>query len=289
MRKYKKIIKHLGNSEKPSRPNLLICGAARSGTTSLIYYLNEHPKIQFLRNSDFNVIGGVEIGFPFNCLGAAMAHARDECGEYEKVCRRITANVRYIGWRVVYSLIYPHVIMNIAEHLPNTRILISLRDPVETCFSFYSRARADGSWEGSFEEFLRLGELSEQNISRFDARKGWPKILTERNERSVVLERGCYFYQLKRLFRFFSREQVFIINFHRMIRQPEETMQDILAFLDLDCGFHFTRLGEVKSASEKHDHISQETYKRLRDHFSQSDERVFEMLGWPMNAWDYTQ
>lgn len=46
--------------------NFMILGSRRSGTTSLEYYLGEHPQVRFLGEADLAPIGGVARGLPFN-------------------------------------------------------------------------------------------------------------------------------------------------------------------------------------------------------------------------------
>jgi len=45
-------------------PNFLIIGAARSGTTSLYYYLKQHPEISFAKLKEPKYFSSVNRTFP---------------------------------------------------------------------------------------------------------------------------------------------------------------------------------------------------------------------------------
>lgn len=103
--------------------NLIVPGAAKSGTSSLHEYLNQHPKICMSRSKEphhFCRIKKYELG------AASHNELFDEsCG------------VQVFGESSTGYMIWPDSIKKISINLDNPKIIMVLRDPVERAFSHY--------------------------------------------------------------------------------------------------------------------------------------------------------
>ena len=95
----------------------------------------------------------------------------------------------------------------IAELLPDARLLLMLRHPVDRAYSHYGFVVQRRNFRGSFERFL--------------------------DDRPSMLEKGFYGRYLKRYLRFFDRSRVLALVFERAVRDERSTQESLAAFLGL--------------------------------------------------------
>lgn len=148
--------------------NAFIVGAAKSGTTTLYYLLDQHPEVctpavkepNYFSNLDNNS----DLVKPGNGPGDDSTVWTTDEKSYHGLYRpkeehklKIDASVSYL-----YSAT---AAAQIAEYDPDSRIIIVLRNPVERAFSHYKHLLRDGRESVSFEEAL---SREERRIS-----KGW--------------------------------------------------------------------------------------------------------------------
>ncbi len=135
-------------------PNLLIVGAAKSGTTSLHNYLKQHP--------DFFMTDHKEPHFLINNdVGVKRVHkAVTTFSDYQKMFEG-SSEYKYRGESSVMYLPFPDItIRNIKKYLnKDVKIIIMLRNPVERAFAGYlHNVRYNTSENLSFEEAIEKSE-----------------------------------------------------------------------------------------------------------------------------------
>ena len=135
-------------------PNLLIVGAAKSGTTSLHNYLKQHP--------DFFMTDHKEPHFLINNeIGVKRVHkAVTTLSDYQKMFEG-SSEYKYRGESSVMYLPFPDItIRNIKKYLnKDVKIIIMLRNPVERAFAGYlHNVRYNTSENLSFEEAIEKSE-----------------------------------------------------------------------------------------------------------------------------------
>ena len=135
-------------------PNLLIVGAAKSGTTSLHNYLKQHP--------DFFMSDHKEPHFLINNeIGVKRVHkAVTTLSDYQKMFEG-SSEYKYRGESSVMYLPFPDItIRNIKKYLyKDVKIIIMLRNPVERAFAGYlHNVRYNTSENLSFEEAIEKSE-----------------------------------------------------------------------------------------------------------------------------------
>lgn len=124
-----------GSGADPERlPNLVIAGVSKAGTTSLFHYLAQHPEICTADDKELRYFTPLRYG---DQPGPLDAYARRfPVRRAERYAMEATPGYFY-GGRVLAE--------HVRRTLPDPRVIVSLRDPVERCWSWFrfvqSRAR----------------------------------------------------------------------------------------------------------------------------------------------------
>src|SRR5687767_12736237 len=106
-------------------PNFFVCGAARSGTTSLWEYLRQHP--------DIYMPAAIEHKEPsYFCDLYGMS----DWNQYLALFRE-AGNRKRVGEASGPYLTSPESAGRLKEAAPEARIIILLRDPAERAWSLY--------------------------------------------------------------------------------------------------------------------------------------------------------
>ena len=111
-------------------PNLLIVGAAKSGTTSLHNYLKQHPDIFMTQHKEPHFLINSQIGESRVHKGVVRLE------EYKKMFKT-KEEYRYKGESSVMYLAFPEFsIKSIKKYLtPYVKIIIMLRNPIDRAFA----------------------------------------------------------------------------------------------------------------------------------------------------------
>jgi len=216
-----------------NKPDFLIIGAAKAGTSSLVHYLSQHQDIYFspIKEPNFfstdikpeafnekyynNSVIDLDRYFKDQPLEELfLAFLRDQ-ERYHQLFENAEANQvkGEASTSYLYSQEAPH---NIARQLPNVKLIAVLRNPVERAYSHYLMALKFGFTSKSFMEALKEDQAK--------TRKGWG--ISE-----LFLELGFYYEQLKRYYELFPSHQIKIILNEELKHNPESTMKDLTGFL----------------------------------------------------------
>jgi Sulfotransferase domain len=189
-----------------TRPNFIIVGAMRSGTTTLFTYLSRHPDVFMPPQKELHYFD---------------VHYGEGIGWYERwfdvghdVCARGEASQTYM-----YD---PASVERISLDLPSARLIAILRDPVDRAYSHYWMNRSRGREDLSFEEAL-VAEST--RIGRPD---GLDKFVYS------YADRGRYVVQLERLSVTYPRDRLLVLLFDDLVADPDGTAATLYRFLEVD-------------------------------------------------------
>lgn len=135
-------------------PNLLIVGAAKSGTTSLHNYLKQHPDIFMSNHKEPHFLINNEIGV--NRIPKGINNLQDYSNLFSN-----GASHKYRGESSAMYLQFPEIaIKNIDKYLDeDVKIIIMLRNPIERAFSGYQHVKRYNLDEDlDFEDALEISE-----------------------------------------------------------------------------------------------------------------------------------
>jgi hypothetical protein len=192
------------------KPNLFIVGAAKSGTNSLRDWLSQHPNIFFCMMETNYFASDVEGG-------------QDRIKTIKDYMRyfRKAGNQKYIGEKSVRYLMSKLAPKKIKKFNPKSKIIIILRNPAEMMFSWYNQLK---------KNFFELKPSFEKALAKETERK----IRTGKKLRTFFYsEIADYYPQVKRYIKEFGKENVQIILFEDMKKNPQKEYNRILKFLSL--------------------------------------------------------
>ena len=117
-------------------PNLLIVGAAKSGTTSLHNYLIQHPDVFMSKHKEPHFLINNEIGL------SRIPKGINKINDYSNLFLN-SENYQYRGESSAMYLQFPEIaIKNIKKYLDkHVKIIIMLRNPVDRAFSGYQHVK----------------------------------------------------------------------------------------------------------------------------------------------------
>lgn len=206
-----------------SRPDFIIPGASKSGTTSLYHYLDEHQNI-FLPD-------GKEIHFFDRNI-----NYRRGTKYYES--NFVSTDNKGVSGEITPSYFYKNIIYDqaghdgyrwnpdddapsrIYNHYPDLKIILTLRNPITRSYSqFWKNYRQGRERLDSFSAAIRA-ELNEGRAPEYH-----PSCWVYRNRYS---EHVSYWLDL------FDREQILIIIFEEWIANTESTLNKICDFLEVE-------------------------------------------------------
>jgi hypothetical protein len=203
-------------------PNFLIIGAAKAGTTSLHYYLNQHPQIYMspVKEPRFFALEGETLNFRNPDRGinrTSVTSLEDYCKLFHGVTNELA-----IGEASPLYLYSRKAAERIKHYIPQANLIVVLRDPVERAFSCYTHLVREGYEKGSFAEGLRQEESRIQD--------NWAHLWHYKHG-------GFYYAQLKHYFELFDRDQIKVYLYEDLNQDSIAVAQDIFAFLNVDQTF----------------------------------------------------
>jgi len=244
-------------------PDFIIIGAQRCGSTSLYNYLIEHPgilpglmkEVHFFDNHYKKGVNWYRSFFP------RSTSMRNQDNNHQQ--RFIT------GEATPYYLFYPHAPRRIHTTIPDIKLIILLRNPVERAYSHYQHEVRLGVENLTFAEAIEREKLDMPDEAA--------KILRDENYRSFshqnysYLSRGIYIEQLELWNRYFSMDSVLVLKSEDLFTNPGKAVEQTCDFLGVT----------IKTSSKFQIHNSlpyqdmePETHKLLTEYFEPYNDRL---------------
>lgn len=195
-------------------PNLFIVGAVKCGTTSLYAYLRQHPEIFFPEMKEPHF-------FTHPQPSAEQAHLIQYVADADDYAK-LYAHARNYRWRGDASPSYlwsVEAARQIHAEIPEARILILLRDPVQRAYSQYLMDFREGVVNDDFYTALM------RDWQR--SHKGW-------GISQLYVELGLYLDQVRRYREWFGVEQVRVFLLEELKRDARAVLLEIADFLQID-------------------------------------------------------
>lgn len=281
----KRIKNAIGKAEVKSRklfflgnePNFLILGAQKAGTSSLHYYLAQHPMLS----------GGIkkELGYFHRDIffGKSFSEYKsDLSGPKHKIY--FEATPEYLS--------HPGAAKNIHEKLPNAKLIILLRDPITRAYSawnHYKQHFETGQYVKTIKNKPRLdGNLLFEKI--FCGREEFPTfrecidiefdlIAEQQGFEPAILRRGLYLEQIEEYWQFFDANQILILGFKDFIENTNQKLNEICRFIGVDEIDWSTVDREPRNTRQYVQKIKAEDQMILERFYAEPNRKLFERIG----------
>lgn len=239
-------------------PDFLILGAQKAGTTALYAYLRWHPQIT---------------GPAWKEVSYFDRHYRRGVGWYRGHFPLRPGN-RLVGEASPGYLFHPLAPQRVHETVPEAKLLVLLRDPVDRALSHYHHEVVLGREPLSFEAALDAEpERTRGEEERLVRERGyWSAAWWDH----TYLARGRYAEQLERWLSLFPREQLLVLASEDLAADPSAAYARVLGFLGapphaLDS---YPRVYE-----QQYGQMRPDTRRRLAAYFDGPNQRLYELLG----------
>ncbi|MDC0835940.1 sulfotransferase [Geitlerinema sp. CS-897] len=196
-------------------PNFLIIGAQKGGTTSLFYYLSQHPQVRVAPQKEVHF-------FDLHYHLGVDWYARQFPD---------TPNSAIAGEASPYYIFHPDVPRRVAATCPQVKLIALLRNPVDRAISQYFHEVKQGFETLSLQEAFR--QEPQRLATEAEKLRNDPHYRSDNYQHYSYLARGRYLEQLQQWWNHFPREQMLVLNSEAFYRNPNDTLTRVLSFLDL--------------------------------------------------------
>ncbi|MCB0619037.1 MAG: sulfotransferase domain-containing protein [Saprospiraceae bacterium] len=242
-------------------PDFIIIGVQKSGTSSLYRYLEGHPGLKMSWRKQLHFFD------QFYRKGI----------RWYRACFPLIATNRSTktGEATPYYILHPHAAERMARHLPDIRLIVMLRNPIDRAYSHF-QMKKDQGWEtaATFEEAMDLEE--DRLRPELDKMLSNPHYYSKQYRNFSYLTRGHYAEQLERWFNHFRREQLLIINSDRFFADPMAVLRETYEFLGL--ADHVPDNLKVYN-QRQYEPMEPALREKLRAYYAPHNEKLYALLG----------
>lgn len=207
------------------KPNFVVVGAAKAGTTNLYSYLTQHPEVYIPEMKEcryFSQIGSKRLN-PYNNKITEFTDVISTSNEYYELFKN-KGEFKALGdISPDYLFYYKNAVSKIKDELgSDTRIIILLRNPVERAYSNYLHLIREEATTDTFEGMIAKEEKWNQSNIWYGFK---------------LLESSMYYNAVKAYTENFK--QVKVIIFEDFIKNLPVHLKEICTFLAIDPEFSF--------------------------------------------------
>jgi len=207
-------------------PNFLVCGPPKCASTSINFYLKQHPEIYMSPEKQtrfFSVYYDKGTDFYLDTYFSGITT--------EKMAGEATPT---------YSLL-PFVVKRIYDFNPDMKLVFCLRNPVERTFSGWSMRANNGTEHLSFREAI-TENLKQRETVKFESPKDaeeWAEDM-KRGDRleetgfRTYLEGSLYATNLRHYLKYFPLTQIKVIFLDNLQKDLHGTLKEVYTFLGVD-------------------------------------------------------
>jgi hypothetical protein len=199
----------------------LIIGAPKAGTSALHAALAQHPQIYAspVKEPKYYMCWDAP---PPAYRGPGDAHSNQEWmwrrADYEALFRGAPEDAVRLESTPFY-LYMPGARRRIAEELPEAKLIVIVRDPIDRAYSNWMHLWVDGLERIS--DFVEAWHAEDRRVA-----DGWAPFWHYQRL-------GRYGEQLADLFELVERERVFVLRYWQLVSHPDETLNRVARFLGI--------------------------------------------------------
>jgi len=247
-------------------PHFIIIGAQKSGTTSLYYYLSQHPQLlQSFKKEVHFFDGGLHPEVDNYKKGqewyrAHFATRKGSCDHF----KAFEASPFYI--------FHPLAAKRIFKLVPEVKLIAVLRNPTERAISHYFHEKRKG------RESLSINKALQEEDKRVTPVLKHKDYKNNNFIHCSYKHRGLYCKQLERFLKYYSWEHILVINSEELFLEPENTLKRVFAFVGVDTEFKVKDVKPQNVTLNRSD-VDPKVYEYLNDYFAPHNQALYELIG----------
>lgn len=255
-------------------PDFIIIGAQKCGTSSVYFNLRKHKlvcpaltkEIRFFNSNYDRGINWYRKHFPLK-LSRVIA-------------RSLLSRNIITGEASPDYIFHFHTPGRIHKALPDVKLIILLRNPVDRAYSQYQHYLREGVENLSFEGAL---EKEDERIGgELEKIKSDPYYYSYKYRQYSYKKKGIYLEQLKHWMGIFPGQQFLILGSEDFFRDPEVVYQKVLDFLELPV-WSPESFGKY-NVGKKYEGMKDDTRKKLIEFYKPHNQKLYDFLerdfGW---------
>ena len=194
-------------------PNFLIIGTTKGGTTSLYQYFRAHPEVYMspvkepryfaFDHTNPEHQAGVPHRYPITSMEEYLALFDDVKGE------------KAIGEASPMYLNSPIASARIKSCIPDVKLVVSLRNPVDRAYSHYLMYHREGNIKSSFIDAFR-------DLERVDSYS------------QHCVRTSLYYEKLRRYYDIFDRDQIKVVFLEDLMDAPLSVLRELFRYIDVE-------------------------------------------------------
>lgn len=256
-------------------PTFMIIGAQKAGTSSLYYYLSQHPELLVPETKELHYFDTLE-----------PTPKRD----YLKLFPKSYGTTKQSFEATPRYMYYPGTAKKIYDFNPGMKFIIMLRNPVNRAYSAWNMYREMAKDKAQVKAFVKR-EKKDPNDAMFSYlyKNGFPtfeewiqKELSSGFSKKIIepsiVKRGYYKKQLEEYLRFFPLESFLFLPFEFFKNSPIESLDQVSCFLNIATFKNILIDLKPINKREYKKQISPKTYRQLELHYIEKNRGLEEMI-----------
>ncbi|MCR9183630.1 MAG: sulfotransferase domain-containing protein [Flavobacteriaceae bacterium] len=256
-------------------PAFMIIGTQKGGTSSLYYYLKQHPRLIAPVTKELHYFDTFDV---------------TSKSEYLKLFPR-----KYFTTHISFEatpryLYFPGTAKKIHEFNPEMKFIVILRDPAKRAFSAWNMYRQMKEDKKQLEIFRERNTARTQLYSLFyEGKDEFPSFkecinneLSPAFDEEIIepslIKRGYYKEQIEEYFKYFSEENILFIEFESFKSDIYGSLTAISEFLNIK-GFETIQVNlEPKNKRTYTEKLSDQMYNELSNHYRLKNAGLEELI-----------
>ena len=253
-------VKNYWDESAPRKPNFIVIGFMKCGTTSLFDYISQHPRvlrafekeIEFFNRDDLYKLGVEWYRSNFPPIPSQSGYLSGEATPNYITCGAKAA-------QKVQSL------------FPDLKFIVALRNPVQRAISHYYFSLKRGAKHQSFEKKI------DEDINKLNEKLQQVNGFNNINRLWGIVLSGLYVYFLEQWMNIFPKEQFLILKTEDLAENTSDTMSRVFNFLGLPAYEQIQYPQKNKGSYSSN--INEEILMRLQEFYRPHNQRLEELMG----------
>ena len=255
-------IENAWNESANKKPNFIVSGYMKCGTTALYNYISQHPYILGAREKEMKFFSNdslYDLGLPWYCSNFPPIPEGSGYITGEATPNYMTGGVQ--------------TAQRVCNAFPDIKLIIILRNPVKRALSHYYFSLKHSA---RYQKYKSFEEAINADIEKFENKVAQPGGVKNLNGLSGLVLSGLYVYSIQEWLNLFPREQFLILRNEDLAKDTTSTMNKVFDFLGVSAS---VKLQCSRKNSGSYEPMSQKQYNRLLEFYKPHNQKLEDFLG----------